>query len=221
MGSEALYWCPKDAAALTEADVEHHERDAPTAYVKFDLTRETLEHIPELKKVAQEEGAIRTSIIVWTASAWTLPANRGVALHPESDYVAIKAPTLEGTEIWIVAGASQASFERAVGFGEKISTPLWTGEAERLRNQSLKHPFLDRNVPISVDSGVRLVPGSGAANVVDFTAEQGAFEVKSDETIFALLQEDEHLAARAESHDRRPYCLRCHNPVIRRMETLQ
>jgi isoleucyl-tRNA synthetase len=111
-GNKPVYWCPTDATALAEAEIEYADKKSPSIYVKFDLSREALASFPELQKISQTEGAVRTSIIIWTTTPWTLPANLGISLHPEFDYVALKAPGIDGTEIWIVAQGLQESFKK-------------------------------------------------------------------------------------------------------------
>ena len=139
-GNKPVYWCANDATALAEAEIEYADKKSPSIYVKFDLSQEALDSFPELKTIAPREGAIRVSLIIWTTTPWTLPANLGITLHPEFDYVALKAPGLEGTEIWIVAKGLQEAFEKAVGW-EKPSIPLLTFKAEKLHQPNRASPL--------------------------------------------------------------------------------
>jgi isoleucyl-tRNA synthetase len=164
-GNKPVYWCANDGTALAEAEIEYADKTSPSIYVKFDLTREALASFPELQAVARKEGAVRTALVIWTTTPWTLPANLGIALHPEFEYVAIKAPTLEGTEIWIVAAGLQEAFERAAGMGEKTSTPLLTFKAEKLHKQHAQHPFIEgRKSLIMLGDHVTLEAGTGAVH---------------------------------------------------------
>jgi isoleucyl-tRNA synthetase len=242
-GNKPVYWCPNDATALAEAEIEYSEKKSPSVHVKFDLTDEALAAFPELAQIAKREAAVRTSIIIWTTTPWTLPSNLGISLHPEFDYVAIKAPGLEGTEIWIVAKGLQESFEKAAGF-EKVSTPLLTFKAEKLHKQSAKHPFIDRKSLIMLGEHVTLDAGTGAVHTapghgvddykigsrygleiyapVDdkgkYTADvpqfQGQFVFKANEAVIKMLQDSGHLVARTDIQHSYPHCWRCHGPVI-------
>ncbi len=140
-GNKPVYWCPSCATALAEAEIEYADKKSPSIYVKFELTSEALSHYADLKKAADSVGASRACVIIWTTTPWTLPANLGVAMHPEMEYVAIEAPALEGTELWIMAKALQPAVEAAAGF-EKPSKPVLTFGAEHLHRQWLKHPFI-------------------------------------------------------------------------------
>ncbi|CAK9249835.1 unnamed protein product [Sphagnum jensenii] len=57
-GNKPVYWCPTDATALAEAEIEYADKKSPSIYVKFDLSKEALAHFPELKKISESEGAI-------------------------------------------------------------------------------------------------------------------------------------------------------------------
>ena len=242
-GNKPVYWCPNCSTALAEAEIEYAEKKSPSIYVKFDLTSQALQSFPELAQKAQDENAVRVSLLIWTTTPWTLPANLGIALHPELDYVVIKAPTLEGTELWIVAKALQERVERVAGF-EKISEPLLTFKADRLHKQNAKHPFLDRSSLIMLGDHVTSDVGTGAVHIapghgvddyklgsryqleiyapVDdqgkytsaFADFQGQFVFKANEGIVAKLEESGHLLAREDIQHSYPHCWRCQRPVI-------
>ena len=109
-GNKPVYWCPNDATALAEAEIEYADKKSPSIYVKFDLSKEALDEFPELAEAPRPnaKAAARVSLVIWTTTPWTLPANLGtISLHPEFDYVALKAPGLDGTEIWIIAKGLQ------------------------------------------------------------------------------------------------------------------
>src|SRR4051812_5500046 len=102
-GNKPVYWCPHDATALAEAEIEYAEKTSPSIYVKFDLKKDSLEKFHELAQEAKKHAAVRVSVLIWTTTPWTLPANLGISLHPDFEYVALKAPSVEGDELWIVA----------------------------------------------------------------------------------------------------------------------
>lgn len=242
-GNKPVYWCMSCKTALAEAEIEYADKKSPSVYVKFDLMRETLAKFPELDSIAKREGAIRTSIIIWTTTPWTLPANLGISLHPEFDYVALKAPSIEGTEIWIVAKGLQEAFEKTLGW-EKTSAPLLTFKAEKLHRLKARHPFVERDSLIMLGDHVTLEAGTGAVHTapghgiddykigsrygleifapVDdggkYTAGyepmKGQFIFKANEPIIKLLEESGHLVSKTEIQHSYPHCWRCHYAVI-------
>lgn len=106
-GSKPVMWSPIEQTALAEAEVEYHDRQVDTVWVKFpvlrldqvkgarvpegaeqlsiDNAKRALHFINELEDRA-EQGLPSTSIVIWTTTPWTLPSNRGIAFGPEIAY---------------------------------------------------------------------------------------------------------------------------------------
>ncbi|MRR35056.1 isoleucine--tRNA ligase, partial [bacterium] len=77
-GKKPVHWCSSCVTALAEAEVEYADKTSPSIYVKFLLQDDISAAVPALagKKV---------SLVIWTTTPWTIPANLAVALHPELD----------------------------------------------------------------------------------------------------------------------------------------
>ena len=73
-GSKPVMWSSVEKTALAEAEVEYHEKTSPTIWVKFPIV-DTLD--------GDLDGA---SVLIWTTTPWTIPANRAVAFGPEIPY---------------------------------------------------------------------------------------------------------------------------------------
>jgi isoleucyl-tRNA synthetase len=73
-GSKPVMWSSVEKTALAEAEVEYHEKTSTTIWVKFKIT-DTLD--------GDLEGA---SVLIWTTTPWTIPANRAVAFGSEIQY---------------------------------------------------------------------------------------------------------------------------------------
>src|SRR5262249_32286729 len=88
----SVYWCATDRTALAEAEVEYTEHTSPSIYVKFPYAEPAAQLDPLLlgKKV---------SLIIWTTTPWTLPANLAIQFNPEFEYVAV----VYGDEAYVVA----------------------------------------------------------------------------------------------------------------------
>jgi isoleucyl-tRNA synthetase len=76
-GLRPVYWSTGCQTALAEAEIEYQQRTDPAIYVKFPLTDEAATKFPELKDA---------SLLIWTTTPWTLPANLAVAIAPNLDY---------------------------------------------------------------------------------------------------------------------------------------
>src|SRR5947207_5678252 len=91
-GARPVYWGIHDQAALAEAEVEYNQHTSPSVYVKFPLASDPAQIDPAL-------AGRKVSALIWTTTPWTLPANLGIAVHPEFEYVAVES----GDEVYIVA----------------------------------------------------------------------------------------------------------------------
>ncbi len=114
-----VYWCIYDKTAEAEAEVEYQEKEDPSIYVKFPL-------------VGQED----TYLVIWTTTPWTLPANLGVMVGEDYDYVYLK--TSEGT--LIVAKDLLSSFTEKTGVAGDVIKEVKGKDLVELR---YKHPFVN------------------------------------------------------------------------------
>jgi len=100
----SVHWCPQCATALAEAEVEYEDHVSPAIYVRFPLSGEALlERYPLLSRR-------KVSVLIWTTTPWTLPANLAVALHPDYEYQFIDL----GDEVLLLA-ADRAAGVPGVG----------------------------------------------------------------------------------------------------------
>lgn len=81
-GFKVVHWDPLFRTALAEAEIEYHSRTSDSIYVRFPLLQ--TERYPFLANLPE------ISLVIWTTTPWTLPANAGVCLHPTLPYVAIE-----------------------------------------------------------------------------------------------------------------------------------
>jgi len=145
-----VFWSIPCQTALSEAEIEYQEHTSDSVWVTFPLESGS----------ASKLGlpADRTSIVIWTTTPWTLPANLAVAVHPELDYVALQ----HGDEVVLVAAARAAALrEVATGLGTE-SLGQWKGAA--LEGLTARHPFIDRASPIVGADYVTTESGSGAVH---------------------------------------------------------
>jgi isoleucyl-tRNA synthetase len=76
-GSKPVMWSPVERTALADAEVEYHDHTSPTVWVKFPV---------------QGQDA---SIVIWTTTPWTLPANRAISFNPEISYGLYEVAAME------------------------------------------------------------------------------------------------------------------------------
>ncbi|MBX3265357.1 MAG: isoleucine--tRNA ligase [Acidobacteria bacterium] len=130
-GLRPVYWCIHDQTALAEAEVEYKEHTSPSVYVKFPLRSDPASIDPALagKKVF---------FLIWTTTPWTLPANLGIAVHPEFDYSAVEV----GDEVYIVASELKGSLAETCSFTKSVELARFKGS--KLDRLEAKHAWLDR-----------------------------------------------------------------------------
>ena len=153
-----VYWCSTCTTALAEAEVEYHDHTSPSIYVKFQAGDDFSDVDPALQ-------GDNVYFVIWTTTPWTLPANLGVALHPDFTYAAVAV----GGEIWILA---EDLVERVMTETEQQDYKIVaTFGASGFDKRVCKHPFMQRDSLlmlanyVTVDAGtgcVHTAPGHGA-----------------------------------------------------------
>lgn len=73
-----VYWCPTCETALADAEVEYADHISHSVFVKFKVEKLS-DSIKDIQKYSP-------SVLIWTTTPWTLPANVALAFHPEAEY---------------------------------------------------------------------------------------------------------------------------------------
>lgn len=163
-GLRPVYWCIHDQTALAEAEVEYKIHNSPSIYVKFPLLTDPAEIDENLKDK-------KVSLVIWTTTPWTIPANLGISVHPDFEYVAVDAGN---GEVLIVAAEliSLVVVKCCLGSldenGERHIPPVLARfKGAKLNNMKAKHPFIDRESLIMNGEHVTLGGESDAETSLD------------------------------------------------------
>jgi isoleucyl-tRNA synthetase len=139
-GARPVYWCIHDQTALAEAEVEYQQHRSPSVYVKFPLASDPALIDPAL-------AGRKVFFLIWTTTPWTLPANLGIAVHPDFEYSAIE----HDDEVYVVASELIGSVAAKCGLGEvnesgERSAPkvLARFPGSKLDRLECRHAWLDR-----------------------------------------------------------------------------
>ncbi|MEC7875694.1 MAG: class I tRNA ligase family protein, partial [Pseudomonadota bacterium] len=154
-GVKPVHWCIDCCSALAEAEVEYHEKQSPSIDVRFRVN----EYSELLKKFNIEKNVNSVSVVIWTTTPWTLPANQAVALHPENKYVLV----LVNDEILIIADELYKAVLNRYGFTDYEVLSNCSGS--KLEGLNLKHPFYERIVPVVLGEHVTFETGTGAVHI--------------------------------------------------------
>lgn len=160
MGEKPVYWCVDCGSALAEAEVEYEEKISLAIDVRFRVLDEQdlLQRIPEQQQTGEFVSSGPVSIVIWTTTPWTLPANQAVAVHPELDYVLVQLES----ECFLVAEDLLESCLSRYHLGEGRVVGHLRGFA--LEGLRLHHPFLDREVPVVLGEHVTTDAGTGCVH---------------------------------------------------------
>ncbi|MDY6951589.1 MAG: class I tRNA ligase family protein, partial [Thermodesulfobacteriota bacterium] len=230
--TKPIYWCSTCHTALAEAEVEYKSRVSPSIYVKFPLISDMGDDFPALKGKA-------VSLVIWTTTPWTIPANLAVAIHPAFEYVAVE---VVGGEVYILAHALLETTMEAFGIGDyKVLEQV---DPHRLERSRCRHPLYDRESMVilaehvTLDAGtgcVHTAPGHGREDYevgleygldiyspvdddgcfeeeVEFLAGQFVFDANS--VVISKLEEYDKLVSKGTVEHTYPHCWRCKEPVI-------
>jgi len=155
-GFKPVHWCLDCASALAEAEVEYQDKQSPAIDVAFAVT----DPADFTSRTGVE--AASPALVIWTTTPWTLPANRAVAVHPELDYVLLSGEK-DGAAVALVVAEDLADTvsERFALTGAERSEPFKGAALEHL---TLRHPFLDRQVPVILGDHVTTDAGTGCVH---------------------------------------------------------
>jgi isoleucyl-tRNA synthetase len=160
-GYKPVHWCTDCGSALAEAEVEYMDKASFTIDVRFlVLDEEAL--FARCHTVDNGHGEGPVSIVIWTTTPWTLPANQAVALNPELEYALVQAEGAKGHERLLVAeGLLKETMDR---WGIERYRVIAYGKGQAFEGLRLQHPFYQREVPVIVGDHVTLDAGTGAVH---------------------------------------------------------
>ena len=157
-GSKPVHWCLDCSSALAEAEVEYQDKTSPAIDVAF----KAIDSSAFFNACDVESNEHPVAAVIWTTTPWTLPANLAVSLHPDFDYLLIKADTNIGTINLLLADAlHEHALER---YGVEKFKILGRCKGEALEHQLLQHPFYDKQVPVILGDHVTTEAGTGAVH---------------------------------------------------------
>lgn len=236
-GYKPVHWCTDCRSALAEAEVEYQEKPSPAIDVRFRVIDEQA-LIERCHHVAGRDGHGFLSVVIWTTTPWTLPANQAVALNPKFDYVVVQTADerllLAEQLVKDALGRYEVDDYRVIAYAK--------GQA--LEGLLLHHPFYKREVPIIVGEHVTADAGTGCVHTApghgqdDYVVGQryglavenpvgddgkflpgtgffaGEHVKKANAHVIEILQEHHALLREMSINHSYPHCWRHKTPVI-------
>ena len=155
-GLKPVLWCTQDQTALAEAEVEYANHTSPTVYVRFPFTADSRERLG----LAIPEDVEQVSIVIWTTTPWTLPANQAVALHPDIDYVFLRV----GREVLVMAESSKDRVAKECDLHDMSILGTRKG-GDGFEGLCCHRPLTDGQAPILLADFVTLEQGTGCVHI--------------------------------------------------------
>lgn len=158
-GRKPVHWCKHCHTALAEAEIEYSDEVSPSVFVRFELI-----DVPE----ALRSAGVPVDVVIWTTTPWTLPANAGVALLADADYVAVEAEGRLGImakALWEKVFHGVAGVEDACLYVPEGAAEPWSVHGEELVDITYTHPiFSDVQGRIVTADYVTLEDGTGCVH---------------------------------------------------------
>ncbi|MGK0525794.1 MAG: isoleucyl-tRNA synthetase [Pseudomonadales bacterium] len=239
-GFKPVYWSVVGQSALAEAEVEYQDKTSTQIDVRFTA----VDQAKALSLFGTDKGEGDVSIVIWTTTPWTIPANQAVSLNADLDYALVQVDAGNGPERMILAAAM------VEGVMARWDIPdfevLGTCLGADLENLALHHPIYDKQVPailgdhVSIEAGtgaVHTAPdhgmedfvvgktyGIGTLNMVQadgtYTSATGEFAgihvYKADEPVCEALAREGKLVRKEKFRHSFPHCWRTKTPLIYR-----
>jgi len=239
-GYKPVYWSVVGQSALAEAEVEYKDKVSTQIDVRFTA----VDQDRALALFGTGAGQGDVSVVIWTTTPWTIPANQAVAVNGALEYALVQADVGQGPERLILAADMVEGV--MARWGVESFEVLATAPGSALEHLPLQHPIYDRQVPVilgdhvSTDAGtgaVHTAPdhgvedfeagrayGIGTLNLVQadgtYTSAAGEFAglhvYKADGPVCEALQREGKLVRAEKFTHSYPHCWRTKTPLIYR-----
>lgn len=164
-GSKPVMWSPVEKTALAEAEIEYHDHQSHTIWVKFKIAN----GMPIVFSSNPGEGPVswetldkfkEASILIWTTTPWTIPSNKAVAWNPSITYGMY--------EVYDSPEDNWAQNGEVIVVADNLASDVFEKSncsARRLCGVSqfdgviLKHPFADLDPFWDYPEGVPMIDG--------------------------------------------------------------
>ena len=144
-----VYWSIPCQTALAEAEIEYKDKRSHSVWVAFPVAD------PAAKQLAP---AHPLSVVIWTTTPWTLPANLAIAVHPDLEYVEVR----HDGRSFLVASALREAFVAACAL--EGATDGFKVKGRALEGLQPQHPFIDRASPVVLADYVTTDAGTGCVH---------------------------------------------------------
>lgn len=169
-GAKPVMWSPVEQTALAEAEIEYADRKATMIWVKFPVLGAKDDkylktgHNFSVEAAMGESGVNSASVVIWTTTPWTIPANRAIAFNPSIDYGLYEVVSVEeGLPFapWVSVGERLIVADKLVDSVMKVAKAKEWKRIARINPEPLAcaHPFKNSNLG-GYQEPRHLIPGN-------------------------------------------------------------
>jgi isoleucyl-tRNA synthetase len=148
-GLKPVYWCFDCGSSLAEFEIEYADKKSDTLDVAFESN--DAQALAKAFGLASLPDGKKAFAVIWTTTAWTIPANQALNAHPELEYALVDTP--QGV---LLLGANLV--EKCLARYQLEGQVLATAKGEALRGQVFRHPLHDLDSGSNEFSYKRLSP---------------------------------------------------------------
>ncbi|MGR5064182.1 isoleucine--tRNA ligase [Photobacterium sp. DNB22_13_2] len=159
-GFKPVHWCTDCGSALAEAEVEYKDKVSPSIDVRFKAADEAAT-VAKFQCADGHTGEGDISIVIWTTTPWTLPANRAVAVRDDLEYVLIQVEGEKKERLIVAAELAKDVLDRA---GIEHFHNLGFCKGADLELMQFNHPFYSFDVPVILGDHVTTESGTGCVH---------------------------------------------------------
>ena len=156
-GLKPVNWCFDCQSALAEAEVEYMDRKSPMLDVAFALTDEDHQRVEGIFGHTIEKPC---SVVIWTTTPWTIPANQALNMHPDLTYALVDVG-----DRYLILG--EGLVEEALKRYGLTGSVVATAKGALFEGVRFKHPLYDmhegyrRYSPVYLADYVEATSGTG------------------------------------------------------------
>lgn len=181
-----IYWSPSSESALAEAEIEYADVKSPTIFVA--------------SNIINNKDFVNTSLVIWTTTPWTIPANQLIAVGEDLEYVCVAPKNIE--QKYIIAKDLVTSVSEQIGWEDVEILKEFSGAD--LVGLQYQHPWYEHKTGevvfghhVTAEAGTGLVHTAGGFGEDDFeiVTKHGikAFAPIDDQGKFNVTVEDSRL----------------------------
>ncbi len=161
-GYKPVHWCTDCGSALAEAEVEYKDKESFAIDVRFKAV-DAEAVMAACHSIPEDHGEGELSMVIWTTTPWTLPANEAVALNHSLEYVVVQVEDgpLDKERLVVAEGLLKDTMGR---WGIENYRVIAYARGDAFEGIKLKHCFYDREVPVILGEHVSLDAGTGAVH---------------------------------------------------------